>query len=222
MDALRLNRSTLSFGEQADAVPRYLQRQDVTAVVPNGGGDAARGPFFHEENRAPSSSRAAGFGRFSSVPGGYRDQFIDQWGGDAGCIGATELPFFAQKPSHVLPCAAGHGVVHGARDFRNAFEVAEHVAIAIDVSLEDLPIVNPRLSGSSGVGQHEARLDLFRHDRYGFAMDAICIEMNCAHSAIEGRVVVLATGGNRDDLRLDVLRNHPHLFEAEIALGETR
>ncbi len=51
-------------------------------------------------------------------------------------------------------------------------------------------------------------------------MNAIGIEMNCAYSAIESRVVVLATRGDRDDLGLDVLCDHPHLFQGEIAVGE--
>src|SRR5262249_3101485 len=35
------------------------------------------------------------------------------------------------------------------------------------------------------------------------------------------RVVVLAAGRNVDYLRFDVLRDHPHLLESEVAVGES-
>jgi hypothetical protein len=41
------NQRTLSFGEQADAIACYLQRQNMAPVVPDRGCDAAGGAFFY-------------------------------------------------------------------------------------------------------------------------------------------------------------------------------
>src|SRR6202521_214427 len=178
----------------------------MPTVVSNRSCNAAGGALFYQENRAPPTSSATSFGRFASVFGRHRDQFVDQRRGDAGCVGAAHLPFFAKKPGYVLPVAASQGLVHGASDLRNTFEVAEYVPIPIDMRFEHLPIVDARLPGCSRVCKPETGLDLLRHNRDGFPVNAVGIEMNCTHSPIEGRVIVLAPRGYRNDLRLHVLR----------------
>ena len=51
-------------------------------------------------------------------------------------------------------------------------------------------------------------------------MNAVGVEVNGADSAVERGIVILATGGNLDDLRFDVLRDHAHLLEREVPVGE--
>ena len=94
--------------------------------------------------------------------------------------------------------------------------------VAVDVSLEDLPVIDAGLARRSGVGEQKAHLDLFGRDRNGGAMDSVGIEMNGADAAVERGIVVLAAGGHADDLGLDVLGDDAQLFEIEIAAGEPR
>ena len=44
--------------------------------------------------------------------------------------------------------------------------------------------------------------------------------MNRAGAPIQSGIVILAAGGHADDLGLDILGDHPHLFEGKVAVGE--
>src|SRR6267154_1358954 len=92
--------------------------------------------------------------------------------------------------------------------------------IAVNMRLEYFPVVDTGFPRSPGVSQHKARLDLFRNDRHCLAMNAVCIKANRAHPSVERRVIILASRGYRDDLRLDVLRDHPHLLKRQVAIRE--
>src|SRR5437867_2363409 len=111
--------------------------------------------------------------------------------------------------------------MHRPRDLRDSLKIAKHVLVAVDMSLEDFPIIDSRLSRSSRIRQHKTRLDFFRCDRHGFAVNSISVKMNCAHPAIERWIVILAPSRNRDDLRFDILSNDAHLLQGEVAIGET-
>ena len=150
----------------------------------------------------------------SAVPGGNADQFVDERRGDSRSVAAAQLPFLAEQARHLVPLGIGQRLVHGAGDFNDAFEVAEHPLVAIDVGLENFPIVDTGLARRAGVGQNKARLDFFRGDRDRLAMNAVRIEMDRARPSIKRGIVILAAGRDLDDLRLDVLGNHPHLLQA--------
>src|SRR3954468_9263962 len=51
-------------------------------------------------------------------------------------------------------------------------------------------------------------------------MNAVSLEMNGTHAAIERRVIVLASGGDANELRLNVLSDHADLFQRELPPGE--
>ena len=110
--------------------------------------------------------------------------------------------------------------MHRAGDFRDALEIAMHVFVAVDMRFKNFPIVYARLPGRTRVGQHEARFDFLRNDGNSFAVNAVGVKVNGADSAVERGIVILATGGNLDDLRFDVLRDHAHLLEREVPVGE--
>ena len=108
--------------------------------------------------------------------------------------------------------------MHGAGNFNDVLEVAEYPLVAVDVGLEDLPIVDAGLPRRAGVGQNKARLDFFRRDGYGFAVNAVGIEMYRAGSPVKRGIIILAAGGYLDDLGLDILGDDAHLLEGEVAV----
>ena len=162
------------------AVAGNLKRQDASAIVADSRGDPAGRALFHQEDDAASAARAAGFGGPSAMPGGDADQFVDQRSGNSGSVGAAQLPFLAKQAGHLIPLGIGKGLVHGARNFDDALEVTEHSFVAVDVCLENLPIVDAGLARRTGVGQHKAGFDLFRRNRDRLAVDPVGIKMNRA------------------------------------------
>src|SRR5206468_7843193 len=99
---------------------------------------------------------------------------------------------------------------------RNALEIPEYAPVAVDVRLEDLPIIDPRFARSAGVSQHEPRFNLLRKDRNCLTVNPVGVEVDCAHAAIERGIVVLASGRHLNDLRLYVLRYDAHLLERQM------
>src|SRR6266567_977459 len=90
--------------------------------------------------------------------------------------------------------------MHGTRDSRNTFEVPEHAPVAVNVRFEDFPIIDSRFSRHAGISQHETRLNFFRQNRHGLAMNAVRIEPDSADSSVQRGVVVLAASGYFDNL----------------------
>ena len=103
-------------------------------------------------------------------------------------------------------------MMHGAGDLADPLEVVEHLLVAIDVRFEYFPIVDARLARRSGIDQHEAPVQLFRRDADRGMVNAIGIKMNGAHAAIQSGIVILASGGNLDELGFNVLRDHANLL----------
>src|SRR6516162_1729085 len=95
------------------------------------------------------------------------------------------------------------------------------MSIAVDVLLEDFPVIDPRLPRRTRIEQNETLVHLIHWDRNGLARNSVNIEVNGAHSAIHGWVVILATGRNANQLRLDILRNHTNLLDIDFATDES-
>ena len=197
-----------------------LQWQDASAVVADGGCNPAGGALLDQKDYATSPARSTGFGSASALPGGYPDQLVDERRGDSGGVGPAQLPLFTKQAGDLIPFGIGQRLVHGARNFDDALEVSEHPLVSVDVRLEDFPIVDAGLPRRACVSQNKAGFEFLRSDCHRFAVDAVGIEMNRAGSSIERGIVILATGRHLDDLGLDVLGNHAHLLEREIAPGK--
>src|SRR5690349_4944396 len=123
---------------------------------------------------------------------------------------------------HFWPIAGLESGMHGARNFADLPEVVEDALVAVDVGLEDFPIVDARLSRRSGVNQHESRLNVCRRDRDRLSVNAVNVQVNRVHSAVQSWVVVLTAGRYADQLGFDVLRNLANLFSIDFAIGELR
>src|SRR5215510_8259321 len=126
-----------------EAFPGNLGRQHPAAMA----GDACRHALtslrLTQKNHTAASAGAADLGSQSALAGGSLDKFLDQRCGDAGSVGLTQLPLFAQQPGNLGPMRLRQRLAHGAGNFPNALEVAEDFAVMVDVGLKDLPVVDP-------------------------------------------------------------------------------
>ena len=111
--------------------------------------------------------------------------------------------------------------MHLLRNARDLREVPDDVLVAVDVLLEDLPVVDARLPRRAGVEQHEALVHFLGRNCDGLAMNSIGIEVNGVYPAVHRRIVVLATGGNANQLRFDILCDHANLFDVDVATHKT-
>src|SRR5579883_2817185 len=106
---------------------------------------------------------------FRGPPAGsasHRNQLVDQRGRDSRRIRPPQLPLFPQQPRHLVPVGAQQRFIHEPRDLGDPFKVPEYSLVAVDVCFEHFPIVDARLPGRAGVGQHESRLYFLRSDRH--------------------------------------------------------
>src|SRR5690349_10142637 len=110
--------------------------------------------------------------------------------------------------------------MHRMRNPCYAVKIPEDALLAIDMRLEDFPIVDPRLARRAGVSQHKSRFNLLGQDRNGFAVNSVGIEMDRAHAAVERGIVILTSSRHLNDLRFDVLRDYTHLLERQMAAGK--
>ena len=202
------------------AFPGNPHGQDLGATLSDGLGDTHFGVGFNEEHDTAAAASSANFGAKTSLPTGYANQFVDEGRGNPRSIGPPQLPLRAEQTRDLVPVAAKKRFVHGTRDLGNLLEVAEDMAVAVDVGLEDFPVIDAGLPRGAGVGKHKAGLDFFRLHGNGLAVDAIDVEVNGADPAIESGIVVLATGGHVDELRFNILSDDAHLLETEAAAGE--
>src|SRR5438067_2362752 len=95
-----------------------------------------------QENHTASTAGATHFCGLATIFRGYCYQFVDQRCGNSGSIGASQLPFVAQQAGHFSPVGVQQRAVHFTRNGSDLLEVTKHAFIAINVRLEDFPIVD--------------------------------------------------------------------------------
>src|SRR6266700_3709834 len=110
-------------------------------------------------------------------------------------------------------------MMHGAGDLSDTLKVMEDLLVAVDVRLEDLPVVNARLARHSGIGQNKALVQVLRGHAHNSMMNAVRIKMYGAYASVERRIVVLTSGGDLDQLRFHVLRDHAELLSIQLFSG---
>ena len=106
-------------------------RRDVLAVLRLG-----------EKDDAAAAARAADLGCQRSLAHGHGHQLFDHRRGDPWGVGFAQLPFFAEKPGHLLPVGHGKSVVHGPGNLADPLKVVEDLLVAVDVRFEYFPIVD--------------------------------------------------------------------------------
>src|SRR5690606_758935 len=103
--------------------------------------DCGRAFRRRQAEQAAASARAAHLASIRSCCLGAGEQIVDRGRADAGREPLAVLPLARQGPAHLGPVAAHQGLAHGGRGVADAFEALEHMAIAVDVPLHDLPVV---------------------------------------------------------------------------------
>src|ERR1019366_8555200 len=134
---------------QPDA--RHLKVQGLPTVLPDCILHALTCAFFNEDHDASAAASTAHFCRACSLLPGGTDQFVDQRSADPRSVGATQFPLFVQQALDVIPSGLLQSTMHRLRNARDLGEVPNDVFIAVNVLLEDFPIVDPRLTRRAGV-----------------------------------------------------------------------
>src|SRR5215471_6375117 len=93
----------------------------------------------------------------------------------------------------------------GARDRADALEIVKDAALAVDVVLENSPVIDSTFSRSAGIGKNKPAVEFLRRHRNCLAMNAINIQMDGIHSTVERGIVILTSGGNTNELGFRVL-----------------
>ncbi len=186
----------------------------------SGGGqfllDPRAGVGRNDEQDAATASRTADLGAKRSVSPGDGDEAVDKRSGDGRRVAAAQLPLLPQESRGFLPVGGGEGRPHGARDGGDVLEVAQDAPVAVDVALEDLPVIDAALARRAGVGEDKAAVELGGIACNAVAMDAIDIEFDGTDAAVQRGIIILTSGGNTDELRFDVLRNLAELFRESL------
>src|SRR5262245_36294787 len=95
--------------------------------------------------KTAAASGAAHLGRGGTGGCGAAHQFVDFRRSDAGRQTFAIFPFGGDLFSHFVPVAALERMTHGDGRVTNPFEAVEHHAIAVEVALDDLPVVGARV-----------------------------------------------------------------------------
>src|SRR5205085_8202608 len=94
----------------------YAKRQEARAFGGQSCGHASVRAGLGEEQNAASAAGATDLGRLRSGFARGADQSVDERRGDAGRIGAPQLPFFAQQARNLAPIRTQQALAHGAGD----------------------------------------------------------------------------------------------------------
>src|ERR1700691_3123497 len=136
----------LSSWEHAQSITRDFQRQDAPTGFADGRRHAAGASLLHQKNHTTSASGSADFPRQCAVLLGHGNQLVYQWRRDSGNIRAPQFPLLLQQSGDLGPISGKKGAMHFARDTGDAFEVPKYSLIAVNMSLEDFPIIDARLT----------------------------------------------------------------------------
>src|ERR1019366_1236123 len=130
------------------------------------------------------------------------------------------MPFFTNKPAEFGPIRAKHGDAHLLRDSGNFRKVACNSLVAIDLRLENFPIIDSGLAWLAGIANDEARFEVCGIYLQGFAEFSARAQMNRAHSAKRRRIMILRTGGYVNHHRFGVAADVNPISAAFFRAGE--
>src|SRR5689334_20679369 len=120
----------------------------------------------------------------------------------------ASVPLGRDRRAHTVPVLLSECVTHRRRGVANALEAVEHVAVAVDMLLRNLPVVGAGIARLAGVAEHQPRLQFRNLDIQRDAADAVDVQFERGNAAVQRRPVILQPGRDADRLRLDV---HRHL-----------
>src|SRR5262245_55062228 len=122
---------------------------------------------------AATAARAAHFGRSRARARGSGDQIVDRRRRHTRGEPLAVVPLDGDVLADGGPVAARERRSQRHRRVADAFEAVEDLAIAVDVPLEDLPVVRSRVPRRAGVGEHDPALELVGVHVEADAADAV-------------------------------------------------
>src|SRR5262249_10768225 len=134
--------------------------KELAAGIGNGLLDAGPGFRFDQHYYATTAARAADFSRKRAFPACALYDAIDRFRGNRRQIAFAEVPLFAHEAAGFRPIGFLERDAHGLRHFRNTLEIGANLLLAVDVGLEDFPVVDTRLPRLAGVAKHQASFEL--------------------------------------------------------------
>ena len=161
----------------SQTIPRHSQRQNVASGLGDGLGYRFLRALLDHHQNAATTARTTDLGRAPAIFASDRNQLVDEWGRDPGSISAAQLPLLAEQARNVLPVVTKQSLVHVARDGCDLFQIPKHMLVAVDMRLEDFPIVDTGLAWCAGVSQYKAQFDLLGRNRDSRAPNSVRRQM---------------------------------------------
>src|SRR4051812_19385384 len=153
---------------------------------------------------APAAACATDLGAGGARSCSPADQVFDGGRRHAGGEALPVGPLLGDLTPHRVPVAALKTGPHGHCGVTYAFETVEHVAIAIEVSFDDLPVIRAGLPWGASVGQDDAAFELDGIDIEADPRNAADRQFDGSDAAVECRAIVLDAGRHTNGLALDI------------------
>src|SRR4051812_34638859 len=219
LSSLISSRSAISRRMRAMATLSNPQAFAFDAVVEEGrAAGRERGCNCLAGGRRTVAEQAAAAARAAHFRGGRaggarpRNQALDRRRRDTRREPLAVFPLRRNLSTDFFPVTGGERAAHRDRGIADAFEGVEHLAIAVDVLLGDLPVVRPRVAGRAGVGEHDAALELARIDVESEPLDAVDAQLDGGDATVQRGPVILDPGRDLDRLALHVHGGEQQVF----------
>src|SRR5215813_1029164 len=126
------------------------------------------------------------------------DNAVDGLGRNGGQVPFAKIPFLAHQTAGLGPIGLFERNAHRLRHFGDPLEVGPHLLLAVDMGLEYLPIVDPRLPRFAGVAEHQAFFELSYVQTQFHSALAARWQLDRRRSAACGRIVYPGPRGHLD------------------------
>ncbi len=144
----------------AHAAAINVHRQNFSARAAHRGFDTFARLRLDQQSDTAASACAANFSGERAIFSRGADDVINHRRGNIRNIRSPRFPFFTDEPANFVPVGAQNGDAKLLRDGGNFRKVARDSLIAINLRLENFPIINSGLARFSGVANDEARFEI--------------------------------------------------------------
>src|ERR1700730_1008051 len=158
--------------------------------------DIGFSPFGTKKGDATSTTGAADFCCFGAVSQGLFDQMLHLRGCHSGRESFPIRISDAHYRAHLCPIVSQQSLTHAHCGIPNAIEEFKQFRVAINVTLEDVPVISSRKAGLAGVADRNSVFEFCFVDLQRFPLNPCRTKMYAGGSAVEGRIIILETCGH--------------------------
>jgi hypothetical protein len=130
--------------------------KDFCPSVLDRGFNPGTGIRFDQQDHATAAAGTANLSSERALPPGVFNYAVDEFRGYGGQISLAKKPLFTHQPAGLVPFGGFQRHAQQLRDLGDFLHTVTDGALAIDVRLENFPIVNAMLAGLAGVTNHDA------------------------------------------------------------------